>query len=114
MGRLAFLADEHVNRAYISALRSTGFRVAWLDDGAYDPGAGDVELLERARSEHLVTVTSDDDFVAIGKTVEHTGIVVYQQYGHSAREFVRAVTRIDRYIAAEEFRGHVEWLENWL
>lgn len=43
MGRLAFLADEHVNRAYGSALRSSGYRVAWHDDDTYDPGTDDVE-----------------------------------------------------------------------
>lgn len=114
MGRLAFLADEHVNRAYVSALRSSGYRVTWLDDDTYDPGTDDVELLTWARREGLVTVTNDVDFVELGETAEHAGIIVYQQYGHTPRTFVRAVTRIDRYLTGEEFRDHVEWLENWL
>lgn len=114
MARLPFLADVHVNRAYVSALRSNGYDVAWTDDGTYDPGANDVELLELARHLGLVTVTSDEDFAILGDSIEHAGIVMYHQYGHSAGAFVRAITRIDHFLTIEDFRDHVEWLENWL
>jgi len=113
MSKLAFLADEHVNRAYVSALRSTGYCVLSVDDG-YEPGKADSELLATSRSEALVIITSDDDFVELAEDVDHAGIIKYQQYGHTAKEFVRAIRRIDRYISPEEFRNHVEWLENWL
>ena len=114
MGRLAFLADEHVDRAYVSAIRSNGFRVAWVDDDSYEAGSDDEELLQTASRAGFVTLTSDDDFARLGETIEHSGIVLYQQYGHSLRSIVRAITRIDRYLDHAAFRNHVEWLENWL
>lgn len=113
MSKLAFLADEHVNRAYVSALRSTGYRVLAVEDG-YEPGLADRALLATGRSEGLVIITNDDDFVKLAEDGDHAGIIKYQQYGHTAKEFVRAIKRIDRYVSPDEFQNHVEWLENWL
>ena len=88
--------------------------MAWVDDGSYDPGCADHDLLELGREAGLVIVTSDDDFARLGGRLDHAGILIYQQYGHSPRSIVRAVTRIDHYLDHESFRNHVEWLENWL
>ena len=68
----------------------------------------------RTQREGRVTVTNDEDFVELADTTDHAGIIMYQQYGHTPRAFVRAVERIDRYLSSTEFRNHVEWLENWL
>jgi predicted nuclease of predicted toxin-antitoxin system len=114
MGRLALLADEHVKRGYVNALRSSGFDVRWLDDECYEAGTNDSLLLARAEREARVTVTNDEDFIELADTRDHTGIIMYQQYGHTPRAFVRAVERIDRYLSPAAFRNHVEWLENWL
>ena len=113
MGRLAFLADEHVNRAYVSVLRSNGYRVAVV--GAdYEPGTDDVTLLARCRSERLVLLTNDEDFVELAAECAHTGVIFYQQHGHPPGTFVRAIGRIDRHLSVDDFENHVEWLENWL
>lgn len=114
MPDLAFIADVHVRRAYVSAVRSNGFRMAWIDEESYDPGIEDSGLLDRGLREDRVIVTNDADFVSHAQTVDHAGIIMYQQYGHSPGTFVRAIIRIDRHLNPETFRNHVEWLENWL
>lgn len=114
MDRLGLLADEHVNRSYVSALRSTGYRVGWIDDDTYELGNDDIELLKLAREKGLVILTNDDDFTTLADTVDHAGIIFYQRYRHSPRTFVRGVKRIDRFLTTADFRDHVEWLENWL
>lgn len=114
MARLAFLADAHVNRAYVSAVRSNGFRMIWLDHEDYDPSIGDSALLDWGRREALVVVTNDSDFVELANSVEHAGVILYHQYGHPPGRFARAIIRIDRYLTPGAFQDHVEWLENWL
>lgn len=114
MPRLAFIADVHVRRAYVSAVRSNGFRMRWIDGEEYDPGLDDLALLEWSRRDDLVIVSNDADFVALARTRDHAGLIMYQQYGHSPGSFARAITRIDRHLTPETFRNHIEWLENWL
>lgn len=114
MPDLAFLADVHVKRGYVSAVRSNGFRMVWIDDESYDPSIDDAALLEWGHRDGLVIVTNDTDFVGLADSTDHAGIVMYQQHGHSPGTFARAITRIDRYLTPEAFGNHVEWLENWL
>lgn len=57
---------------------------------------------------------NDAGFVDLAGTADHPRIIMYHQYGHSPGTFVRAITRIDRYMTPETFRNHIEWLENWL
>lgn len=72
MGRLAFLADEHVNRAYVSVLRSSGYRVDWFDGDEYEEGCDGEVLLARAKHYGLVTITNDGDFVELANRTAHT------------------------------------------
>jgi len=113
MSRLSFVADEHVKREYVHALRANGVEIAGAG-GEYETGTDDFELVERARDARAVILTTDADFVELADEQHHTGIVLYQQYGHPAHDIVRAIDRIDRYFAPAEFHDHVEWLENWL
>lgn len=89
--------------------------IGWcgLDVEAYHHDIGDEELLDWGRRDGLV-VTNGADFVELARTASHAGVIMYQQYGHSAGTFVRAIARIDRYLTPEHLRDHVEWLENWL
>lgn len=114
MPGLAFLADVHVRRSYVTAVRSSGYRMVWLDHDAYDPTMADEALLAWGRRDGLVVVTSDADFVELADATAHAGVLLYQQYGHLPGAFVRGIARIDRYLTPEAFRDHVEWLENWL
>ena len=113
MARLAFLADEHVSRAYCSALRSNGYHVERVGS-EYEPGTTDEAVLAQGLKANLVLLTNDDDFVELAAGREHAGIIFYQQYGHTPGTFVRAIGRIDRYLSVDDFENHVEWLENWL
>ncbi len=114
MAGLAFLADVHVKRGYVTAVRFNGFRMVWIDDEAYDPGIDDAELLDWGRRDGLVIVTNDADFVDLARSTDHAGLVMYQQYGHSPGAVARAITRIDRYLTPKAFENHIEWLEHWL
>ena len=50
----------------------------------------------------------------LARNHDHSGIVKYDRFDHTPRDFVRAIDRIDRHIPISEFDDHVEWLENWL
>lgn len=113
MGRMKFLADEHVDSAYLSALRSNGYTVRAVGD-AYEAGDSDDRLIAAGRAENLVILTNDVDFVRLARNHDHSGIVKYDRFDHTPRDFVRAIDRIDRHIPISEFDDHVEWLENWL
>lgn len=112
MTRLSFLADEHVKRSYVTALRGNGFEVR----SATTVGAGktDREHLQTSRTENLTILTNDDDFVRLAQTQSHNGIVYYGRQDHKPGEFVTAIRRIDRYFSPENMHDHIEWLENWL
>lgn len=113
MADLSLLADEHVKRAFVTALRSNGFQVETVTE-AYEPGTDDRDLLEYAEQTGLILLTSDSDFASLGGTTDHAGIIEYHQYGHEAQDFVSAIVRMDRHLDHETFENHVEWLENWL
>ena len=113
MGHLAFLADEHVDRAYVTALRSSGYRVAAVGED-YEPGIDDEAVFERCQREGMVLLTNDEDFLDLAANNSHAGAVFYQQYGHTPGTIVRAISRMDRYLSSDAFENHVEWLENWL
>lgn len=113
MNALALLADEHVKRAFITALRANGYDVAAVHE-EYPGGLGDAELLDRCLDEGRIMLTNDDDFVRLARTRDHAGIVAYSDQNCSPAEIVRGITRIDRHLDDEAMRNHVEWLENWL
>jgi len=113
MAHLSFLADEHVKRAYVTALRANGFEVVAVAEGD-ETGREDQSHLATSETRGLVVLTNDDDFVRLGRDTEHAGIVYYSQQNHDPGQFVTAIRRIDRYFAPEELHGHIEWLENWL
>jgi len=112
MERLSFLADEHVRRAYVNALRANGFDLTAVAEE--NSGRSDDHHLGTARDRDLVVLTNDDDFVRLAQEHEHSGIVFYNEQTHDPSEFVTAVRRLDEQFSAEAMRDHVEWLENWL
>jgi predicted nuclease of predicted toxin-antitoxin system len=57
---MRFLANENVASAIVDALRAHGSDVVWVK--ADMRGAGDDEILERARREARVLLTFDKDF----------------------------------------------------
>lgn len=113
MTELSFLADEHVKRSYIHALRANGFTVVAVAEG---DGAGrpDDVHLETSFQRALVVLTNDDDFVRLARDHSHAGVVFYSEQHHEPSDFVTAIRRIDRFFSPEEMQDHIEWLENWL
>jgi predicted nuclease of predicted toxin-antitoxin system len=80
----------------------------------YEPGLRDEDHLAECRESGVVVLTNDDDFTALGRRVEHAGIIRYSDQSLSPDEFVRAVRRIDAHFSSEEMFDHIEWLEQWL
>lgn len=112
-GRLSFLADVHVPRAFGDALRSDGFEVTAART-EHPPGAGDEALLEWATDRSTVFLTNDRDFAAIHATVDHAGIVIYTTPSILPAEFRRGIRRIDRQFSTETVWNTLLWLEEWL
>lgn len=113
MARLRLFTDENVPRAYVSTLRSNGFRV----ETAYErhgENTVDPDLLESCTSDGLVLVTNDRDFVEYSEQFDHAGIIIYTNHALTSGSFARGVRRIDRQFAPAEMANNVEWLDQWL
>ena len=113
MAHLSFLADEHVKRSYVHALRAHGFDGVAVAEGA-ETGERDAVHLERSSQQNLVVLTNDDDFVRLAQQRPHAGVVFYSEQQHAPSEFVTAIRRIDRCFSPDDMHNHIEWLENWL
>jgi hypothetical protein len=113
MVQLSFLADEHVKRAYITALRANGFDVVAIAEGD-STGRKNQFHLTTSETRGLVILTNDDDFVRVGRETPHAGIIYYSRQDHEPGDFATAIRRIDHYFEPAEMNGHIEWLENWL
>jgi len=113
MPHLSFLADEHVKRSYVRALRANGFEVVAVSE-SNDTGQADARHVETSSEQDLVVLTNDDDFVRLAEERSHGGIVFYSNQGSDPGEIVRGIRRIDQHFSPTEIRNHIEWLENWL
>lgn len=113
MGQLAFLADEHVDRALILGVRANGYEVAVVSE-SYPAGEDDDALLDVCENRGRVLITNDRDFVRIGRTRSHPGIVIYTAQVVSVGRFVGAVRRIDDHFTYESIRDQVLWLTQWI
>ena len=113
MDRLSFLADEHVDRALIAGIRDGGYdvSVAGVD---YPSGEDDEALLRQCRERGLVLVTNDRDFVRLGRSRAHGGIVIYTHQEMPVGLFVEAIQRISSAFSPVEVRNQVLWLEQWV
>ncbi len=58
--------------------------------------------------------TNDRDFVRLGETTEHAGIVVYTTQELTPGEFARGIRRIDRQFSPADAADTLVWLESWL
>jgi predicted nuclease of predicted toxin-antitoxin system len=54
------LADEGLNGNIVRELRKHGFEVEWVLE--IDPGIGDLQVIELAKSRNCVLITEDKDF----------------------------------------------------
>jgi predicted nuclease of predicted toxin-antitoxin system len=74
MDALSFRADEHVDSAFITTLRAVGYVVSTVNED-YEQGLRDEDHLAECRESGVVVLTNDDDFTALGRRVEHAGII---------------------------------------
>jgi hypothetical protein len=113
MPGLSFRADEHVDSAFITALRAEGYDVSTVE-ADYERGLSDEDHLAECRENGRIVLTNDDDFTRLGLDTEHAGVIRYSDQGLSPGAFVRGIRRIDTHLSADEMTDHVEWLEQWL
>ena len=113
MPRLKFCTDEHVPRAYLTALESNGFSVVAAVDERGQLTI-DEPLLEWATSGERVLVTNDRDFVELDAKHDHAGLVVYTDQALTPAEFARAIRRVDRQFTPDSIRNELVWLGSWI
>lgn len=107
------LADEHVDRAYVQALRSNGYPVEVSGDD-YATGSADEALLDRCLVNRRVFLTNDRDFIELHHAHAHAGIVLYAEQGRSVGEMVSAIRRVDHHFTRDEIENRLIWLDQWM
>ncbi|WP_248908804.1 DUF5615 family PIN-like protein [Halocatena marina] len=112
MDHLTFLADEHVDRAYVRALLSNGYDVHAVGID-YTSGIADETHLSTCVEEDRIIISNDRDFVRLGQIHEHAGIIMYTNHNLPVGAFVRAIRRIDRHLITDELANQILWLEEW-
>lgn len=109
MAEVRFYADEHIPNAVIRGLRQRGVDILGVADAGLIR-AEDITHLRRARSEHRVIVTQDDDFLQLAADgAPHAGIVFAPQHT-SVSALIRGLLLIHPVLDAEEMAGHIEFL----
>lgn len=111
--RLSVLADVHVPRAFVTALRADGFDVTTAQS-VVPPGTDDVALLGWANDHSAVRLTNGRDFARLHDDTEHTGIIVYTSQSLDAATFRRGVRRIDRQCSTRTMANTLCWLDEWV
>ncbi len=107
--KIKLYVDEHVARAIVKGLRQRGVDVLTVAE-AEMLGASDGEHLGRAREEHRVIFTQDDDFLRLAaEDADHAGIV-YASQNRSIGEIIYGLMLIYQVLEPEEMEGHVEYL----
>jgi hypothetical protein len=109
MAEVRFYADEHIPKAVIRGLRERGIDILGVADAGL-VGADDITHLRRARSEHRVIVTQDDDFLRLAAGGESHAGIVYAPQHTSVSALIHGLLLIHRVLDAEEMFGHVEFL----
>ena len=109
MAEVRFYADEHIPKAVIRGLRERGIDILGVADAGL-VGADDITHLRRARSEHRVIVTQDDDFLRIAAAGESHAGIVYAPQHTSVSALIHGLLLIQRVLDAEEIAGHIEFL----
>jgi len=109
---LGILADEHVSRIFVTALRAHGYDVDWVDTG-YDPGAADRTHLERSEETDRVILSNDTDFARLHEKYDHGGIVLYGDQNMSVTTFISGIKQIERFVPEAELAGELIWLDEW-
>jgi predicted nuclease of predicted toxin-antitoxin system len=109
MAEVRFYADEPIPKAVIRGLRQLGGDILSVADAALI-GAEDIAHLRRARGEHRLIVSHDDDFLRLAAGGEpHAGIVYAPQHT-SVSALIHGLLLIHRVLDADEMAGHIEFL----
>lgn len=111
----SILADEHVPRVFVTALRSSGYDVTYAHE-RHGQETDDVALLADCVETGRLFVTNDRDFADLGEHHDHAGIVIYTDRNRLLDRPLTAVTALDRLVShysPADLNGTVEWLDAW-
>lgn len=105
------LCDEHVPSALENALRGEGIETVHASD-VLESGTSDDDLLEYARSERLVVLTNDSDFL---DRTGHSGVLYYDDQRTPRQELVRAVRNVSDVMDGEHLENETVFLpDGWV
>ncbi len=90
---MRFIADEGVDKAVVSKLRSEGYWVGYVAELA--PGITDEEVLQQANTLNALLITSDKDFGELVFRLGwiHTGVILLRLAGLDTDEKASVVVQ---------------------
>lgn len=111
----SILADEHVPRVFVTALRSSDYDVVYAHE-RHGQATDDAELLADCAETGRLLVTNDRDFADLGGRHDHAGIVIYTDPNRLLDAPLTAVAALDRLVSYDEddLRRTIEWLDAWV
>jgi predicted nuclease of predicted toxin-antitoxin system len=108
---MRFVADENFPGDAVSALRSSGYDVAWIR--TLSPGISDPEVLKFAQAEDRILLTFDKDFGELAFVTQlpaTSGIILFRIQSPSSVEMTEKII-----IAIElrsDWAGHFSTIDN--
>ena len=109
MAKPRFYTDEHISKAVVAALRTSGVDVLTVPE-AGTLGASDEEQLQRATGDGRVLVTQDRDFLRLAASGMHHAGIAYASQNRTVGELVRGLLLIHDVLSTDEMNDHVEHL----
>ena len=109
MAKPRFYTDEHISKAVVAALRTSGVDVLTVPD-AGTMGASDKEHLQRAARDGRVLVTQDRDFLRLAAAGMHHAGIAYASQNRTIGELVRGLRLIHEVVSTDEMKDHIEHL----
>jgi predicted nuclease of predicted toxin-antitoxin system len=104
-----FYTDEHISRAVVKGLRQRGVDVLTVPEAGM-LAASDEQHIERARLEHRVIVTHDEDYLRWhAQGTPHAGIA-FAAHGTSIGDMIRGLMLIQQVLEAEDMEGKLEYI----
>ncbi|GBD86636.1 hypothetical protein BMS3Abin03_00557 [bacterium BMS3Abin03] len=80
-----FLADENIDRQIVETLRDQGNNVIYIPE--INPGINDEKVLEIAKENKAILITSDKDFgeLVFRRKLISTGVILIRLHGYSTK-----------------------------
>jgi predicted nuclease of predicted toxin-antitoxin system len=108
--RIRFYFDQHIPVAVADGLRRRGVDVLTAQE-ADRCGLPDLRQIEFAKSDQRITVTFDDDFLALAAgDIPHAGIAFCRATKYSIGELIHALLLLNDVLNMSDMQNHIEFL----